>query len=137
MCYAVLEDGKILEKRVLLAGGETTGSLRPTGYIGHPRFHITPDHTIYVLCNLVGASPETQAQTGTYAIRIGADGTDSVPVRVPLQRRIPSAFFTATPRAGNRLTETADLLIADTIDGKSVARYARIRFCPADSPAGR
>ena len=47
-------------------------------------------------------------------------------------RRIPGNFFTATPRAGNRLTEAADLLIADTVDGKSVARYARVRFCAAD-----
>ena len=133
MCYGVLKDGKILEKRVLLAGGETTGPLRPTGYIGHPRFHITPDHSIYVLCNLVGATPETKVQTGTYAMRIESDGSVSAPVRIPLARRIPSTFFTATPRAGNRLTEAVDLLIADTIDGKSVARYARIRFCPADS----
>jgi len=128
MCYGVLENGKMLKKRVLVAGGETTGPLRPTGYIGHPRFHITPDHTMYVLCNLIGATPETKAQTGTYALRIESDGSVSAPVRIPLARRIPSTFFTATPRAGNRLTETADLLIADTIDGKSVARYARIRF---------
>ena len=132
----MLKDGKILKKRVLLAGGETTGPLRPTGYIGHPRFHITPDHTMYVLCNLIGATPETKAQTGTYAMRIESDGSVSVPVRILLARRIPSTFFTATPRAGNRLTETADLLIADTVEGKPVARYARIRFCPADSPAG-
>ncbi len=132
MCYGILKDGKILEKRVLLAGGETTGPLRPTGYIGHPRFHITPDHTVYVLCNLVGTTAETKEQTGTYALRIEPDGSVSPPVRVPLSRRIRSAFFTATPRAGNRLTEAADLLIADTVDGKPVARYARIRFCPAD-----
>ncbi len=137
MCCGVWKDGKTRDKRIRLSGGETSGPLRPTGCIGHPRFHITPDHTMYVLCNLVGATPETKAQTGTYAIRVGADGTDSVPVRIPLQRRIASTFFTATPRAGNRLTEAADLLIADTIDGKPVARYARIRFCPADSPAGR
>ena len=137
MCYGVLKDGKMLEKRVLLAGGETTGPLRPTGYIGHPRFHITPDHTIYVLCNIAGTTPQTTAQTGTYAMRIESDGRASAPVRIPLARRIPSTFFTATPRAGNRLTEAADLLIADTIDGKSVARYARIRFRPAGSPAGR
>jgi hypothetical protein len=136
MCYGVWKDGKMLEKRVLLAGGETTGPLRPTGYIGHPRFHITPDHTIYVLCNLVGATPETKLQTGTYAIRIGADGADSVPVRIPLRRRITGSFFTATPRAGNRLTEAADLLIADTVEDKSAARYARIRFHPSGSPAG-
>jgi hypothetical protein len=132
MCYGVLKDGKILEKRVLIAGGETTGPLRPTGYIGHPRLHITPDQTMYIVCNLVGSTPETTAETGTYAIRIESDGSFSVPVRIPLARRIPGVFFTATPRAGNRLTETADLLIADTVDGKPVARYARVRFCPAE-----
>ncbi len=132
MCYGVLKDGKVIEKRVLLAGGETTGPLRPTGYIGHPRFHITPDHTMYVLCNLVGTSAETKSQTGTYALRIGPEGAVSTPVRIPLSRPITSTLFTATPRAGNRLTESADLLIADTVDGKPVARYARIRFCPAE-----
>ena len=131
MCYGVLKDGKILEKRVLLAGGETTGPLQPTGYIGHPRFHITPDLTMYVLCNLVGTTAETKEQTGTYALRIEPDGSASVPVRIPLVRRISSTFFTATPRAGNRLTEAVDLLIADTVDGKPVARYARVRFCDA------
>lgn len=137
MCYGVLKDGKVLEKRVLLAGGETMGPLHPTGYIGHPRFHITPDHTMYVLCNLVGTTPDTKSQTGTYALRIELDGSVSAPVRIPLSRPITGAFFTATPRAGNRLTEAADLLIADTVDGKPVARYARIRFCPADSSAAR
>jgi len=132
MCYGVLKDGTILDKRILLAGGETAGPLRPTGYIGHPRFHSTPDHTIYVLCNLVGTTPQTTAQTGTYAMRIESDGSASVPVRIPFACSIPSAFFTATPRAGNRLTEAADLLIADTVDGRPVARYARIRFCSAD-----
>ena len=128
MCYGVLKDGKLLHKRVLLAGGETTGPLRPFGYIGHPRLHVTPDHTMYVLCNIAGGTPETQAQTGTYAIRIAADGTNSVPVRIPLQRRIPGVFFATTPRAGSPLSEEAHLLIADTIAGRPVARYARIRF---------
>jgi hypothetical protein len=46
-----------------------------------------------------------------------------------LERPITGAFFTATPRSGNPLTEAADLLIADTVGGKPVARYARVRFC--------
>lgn len=33
-------------------------------------------------------------------------------------------------RAGNQLTEAADLLIADTVNGTPVARYARIQFSP-------
>jgi len=65
----------------------------------------------------------------------GEDSTQnsfSLPPLAILRRKcrpIPGIFFTATPRAGNRLTDAADLLIADTIDGKPVARYARIRFC--------
>ncbi|NLF70384.1 MAG: D-aminoacylase [Candidatus Anammoximicrobium sp.] len=128
LCYAIVKDGKLVAKRTLLSGGETAGPVRPTGYIGHPRFHITPDHQIYILCNLVGTTAETKAQTGNYALRIEADGSVSTPVQMALARPIPGIFFTATPRAGNRLTEAADLLIADTIDGKPVARYARIRF---------
>jgi len=134
LCYGALRDGKLLEKRVLLAGGETTGPMRPSGYIGHPRLHVTLDHTLYVICKLTGTTPATREQSGTYALRIGPDGTVSVPVRIPLARPITSAFFTATPRAGNRLTDAADLLIADTIDGRPVVRYARIRFGPARSP---
>jgi hypothetical protein len=130
LCYGELKDGKVLEKRVLLAGGETTGPLRPHGYIGHPRFHITPDHTLYILCKITGTTPATQAQSGTYALRVEPDGSVSTPVRIPLKRAITGAFFTATPRSGNRLTDAADLLIADTIDGKPVVRYARIRFSP-------
>lgn len=136
VCYGILEQGRLISKQVVVSGGETTGPLRPTGIIGHPRLHITPNHTIYILCNMVGTTPETRLQTGTYAIRIDSDGSVSAPVRIPLARRITSTFFTATPRAGNQLTEAADLLIADTMDGKPVARYARIRFCPADSSAG-
>ena len=134
ICYGTLKDGKLLEKRVLFAGGETTGPVHPSGYIGHPRLHVTPDHTLYVICKLTGTTPATREQSGTYAVRIGAGGTVSAPVRIPLERPIKSAFFTATPRAGNRLTDAADLLIADTIDGRPVVRYARVRFGPAQSP---
>ena len=134
LCYAILKDGQVLQKRVLLAGGETTGPLEPHGYIGHPRFHITPDHSMYILCKIRGTTPETRPQSGTYALRVGADGAVSEPVRIPLERPPRSSFFTASPRAGNRLTETADLLIADTIDGKPVARYARLSFCPPYTP---
>lgn len=130
VCYGVLKKGKLLDKRVLFSGGETTGPVRPTGYIGHPRFHITPDHKLYILFNLRGATPESGDQSGTYAVRVEPDGSISAPVRIPLERPIAGAFFTATPRSGNRLTESVDLLIADTIDGRPAARYAQVRFVP-------
>ncbi len=135
MCYGLLKDGRLLEKRVLLSGGETAGPLHSTGYIGHPRLHITPDQTLYILCNLVGTTAATKPQTGTYALRLETDGSFSAPVRIPLSRPITGAFFTASPRAGCPLTEAADLLIADTLDGRPVARYARVRFAPSRSPS--
>ena len=131
LCYGILKEGKVLEKHVLCSGGETTGPLWPQG---RPRFHITPDHTLYVIYYLRGVSKETRDQSGNYAVRVGPDGAVSAPVRIPLERPIRSTFFTATPRSGTRLTDAADLLIADTIDGQPVVRYARIRFGPARSP---
>ncbi|MDD4870590.1 MAG: D-aminoacylase [Kiritimatiellae bacterium] len=123
--YGVLKQGRVVEKKVLLSGGETTGPVQPTG---RPRFHITPDQTLYILYNVVGTTPATKAQTGNYAVRVEGDGSISAAVRIPLQRPLTDTYFTASPRAGNRLSEAVDLLIADTIDGKPVARYARIRF---------
>ena len=124
--YGVLKEGKVLQKRALFSGGETTGPVQPTG---RPRFHITPDQTLYILYNVEGTTPATKAQTGSYAIRVEADGSISTAVRIPLQRPLTDTFFTTSPRSGNRLFEAADLLIADTVDGQPVARYVRIRFC--------
>lgn len=132
LCYGILKDGKVLEKRVLLSGGETGGPLRPSG---QARFHITPDNTLYLFYFVAGATPDTQKQTGNYAMRLGADGAWSAPVRIPWQRPVTSTFFTATPRSGNALTEAADLLIADTLDNKPIVRYARLRFIPSCAPA--
>jgi N-acyl-D-aspartate/D-glutamate deacylase len=123
--YAVLKEGRVLERRVLFAGGETTGPVRPSG---QPRFHVTPDHTLYLLFNLVGATPATSRQTGSYAARFEPNGQFSAPVRIPLERPLTDTFFTASPRAGNQLTDWADLLISDTLDNQPVARYARLRF---------
>ncbi|MCX6910959.1 MAG: hypothetical protein NTY01_23355, partial [Verrucomicrobia bacterium] len=131
--YGVLKQGKALQKRALFCGGETTGPVQPNG---QPRFHITPDQTLYILYNIVGTTPATKAQTGSYAVRVEADGSISAAVRIPLHRPLTGTFFTASPRSGNRLSDATDILIADTQDGKPVARYARIRFCRPGSPSG-
>jgi len=41
----------------VLAVGETCGPLRPTSHIGRPRLNVTPDHILYILCDLVGGTP--------------------------------------------------------------------------------
>jgi hypothetical protein len=133
LCYGVLKEGKMLEKRVLLSGGETTGPLRP---MGQPRFHVTPDHTLYLLYYVVGTTPQTKGQSGNYAMRLAADGSCSAAVRIPWERPVAGTFFTATPRSGNPLSEAADLLIADSIEGKPVVRYTRLGFALSRAPVG-
>lgn len=125
LCYAILDKGQVIAKRVLFAGGETTGPLQPAG---RPRFHVSPDQTCYVLFSLNGNTPSTQPQTGSYAVRVEADGSVSAPVRLPLPSLLTSTFFTATPRSGNQLSDCADLLVSGTVDGKPAARYVRLRF---------
>ena len=73
-------------------------------------------------------TPDTKAQSGTYAARIEKDGAISAPVRIPFKHPAAGGFYTATPRCGNQPSEAADLLIRDFIDGKPHARYARLRF---------
>lgn len=128
--YGTLREGKLLQKRMLLSGGDETGPLWPQG---RSRFHVTPDHSLYIICSLRGVSKETKGKTGNYALRIEDDETASAPVRIPLERPF-TMCFTATPRSGNRLTEAADLLISSSTGGRSEVRYARIRFCPPTSP---
>jgi len=130
MFYGILADGVLVERHQVLAGGETCGPLRPSGYIGHPRLHITPDHTLYILCNLVGGTPETRDQSGTWAVRIESGGGFSEPVRVPLEAPLAVPFFTASPRAGCALTEAVDILSTGRRDGQPVALYTRLRFVP-------
>jgi len=111
LCYGILKDGQLLEKRVLASGGDTTGSLWPEG---KPRFHITPKHELYIIYTVRGVSKETKPQSGNYAIRIAADGSASIPVRIPFEQPFRGTFFTATPRGGNQLAEAAELLVAGT-----------------------
>lgn len=131
--YGTLKQGKLLQKRALFCGGETTGPLQPTG---RPRFHVTPDQTLYILYCMIGTTPAAREQTGSYTVRVEADGSISAPVRIPLRYPLTDTFFSATPRSGNRPSEAADLLISDTQDGKPIARYARIRFGKATCPDG-
>ena len=131
LCYGVAKEGRVVEKRVLLSGGETTGPLWPEG---KPRFHVTPDHQIYILFYVRGATEQTKRETGLHALRIEPDGSASPHVRIPL-KYAGSTFYTTTPRSGNALTETAELLDSATVDGKSMNRYVRLRFRPRATPS--
>ncbi|MDX9979389.1 MAG: hypothetical protein RBU25_04985 [Lentisphaeria bacterium] len=128
--YGVVQDGKVLEKRTLCSGGETTGPLWPEG---KPRFHATPDHQLYILFYLRDVSTRTPKQTGLYAVRVETDGSVSPPVRIPVEHP-SSVFYTTTPRSGNPASETAELLGSAEIDGKLMNRYIRLRFQPAAAP---
>lgn len=123
--HGILKEGNVIAKKALFAGGETLGPVQPTG---RPRFHIDAKNGIYMLYNMSGTTAATRAQSGSYAVMLGEDGSMSVPVRLPVKKPLTDMFFTASPRAGNRLSDAADLLIADSANGKPVARYVRMRF---------
>lgn len=123
--HGLLKNGKVLSKRVLFCGGETTGPIQPSG---RPRFHIDAENRIYLLYNLLGTTPATKAESGSYTVMLHEDGAVSAPIRLPLKKPLTDMFFTASPRAGNRVSDAADLLVADSVDGKPVARYVRMRF---------
>lgn len=113
---------------------------QPVGGPARPEFlDFDPNHPEREPRHLVpewdGEPKFTEYTYRAFAMRIEPDGSISARVCIPLSRPITSTFLTATPRAGNPLTEAADLLIADSVDGKPAARYARIRFVqPAAIP---
>jgi len=123
--HAILNEGKIIAKKVLFAGGETLGPVQPAG---RPRFHVDTANRIYLFYNLQGATRETKTESGNFAVMLRADGTVSAPVRLPLAKPLTDVFFTASPRAGNHTSDAVDLLVADSADGKPVARYVRLSF---------
>jgi len=116
MCYGVLKDGKMLEKRVLLAGGETTGPLRPTGIIAHPRLHVTPDHTRPRLRSpCIGKQNQQSNGSSISKVRRSSRRTSrqirkaASGLHLPPQGNTPSAPASKMPLKVERVTRTTIL----------------------------
>jgi len=119
--YAVVRNGEVISRRTLVEAGEGANKEIPGG----GRFHVTPDHRLFVFYYISGkdAAGQPVSENRLMELRDDADGR---PVRVPLEHPFRS-FFTATVRAGSPPSTTLDLL-GERADSSATISYARIRL---------
>jgi hypothetical protein len=121
--YALLREGKVLNRCALVQAGEGHDGAVPTDldrecmpYVGPdggrivgdplatPRFHITPDGRLFVVYYVTDGAELSENRI----LEIEPDGTCSAPATIPLKHPL-TQFFTATPRAGCAPSWTLDL----------------------------
>lgn len=113
--YAVVDKGKVILRKTLLAGGEAGGKEIPRH---RARLHATKDGRLFAVYYLDG---KTRLQ------EIGPGGALGQRVAIPLKHAFMT-FFTATPRGGSPESDTLDLLGYQAGKKANVISYARIRL---------
>jgi hypothetical protein len=104
LAYAVVKDGKVIERRTLHESIEGKSALE----VGDARFHINPDGRLLAVYYVFGTDSNGNAIHENRLTEITTEGNSS-PVTIPFEfpfRR----FFTATVRAGSTVSDTIDLL---------------------------
>jgi len=126
--YAVVREGRVVERRTLFEGGEgASGEIPSAG-----RFHVTPDRRLLVVCHVGGRDAKGQALSENRLFEIVSGVGVGNAVRIGLAKPLTS-YFTATVRAGSPPSDTLDLLGLPA-DKPQTMRYARVRLHP---PKGR
>jgi hypothetical protein len=120
--YAMVREGNVVLRRTLAQGGEGLSAEIPSA----GRFHVAPDHRLFVFYYVAGADAAGQPVSENRLMELRSGGAASESVRVPL--KVPfTSFFTTTVRAGSPPSNALELL------GQRVGRplaigYARIRL---------
>lgn len=109
---AVVKDGKVTERKVLIEGTE---AIRP----GWSRFHVTPGGTLYALLSVGGMTPSNQL------MQVYPQTETPVMVPVPFEQAF-SSFFLASDRAGNLPSDLIDVY-GHRASGTTLS-YARLRI---------
>lgn len=118
--YAAVCRGEVLRRGAIQEWTEGgTSAERP----GSGRFHVLPDGRLLVLYYVSGQDAAGKALSENRLVEVLADGRTGAPVRVPVQKPIPS-FFTATPRSGNAPSALIDVFG----DVDQTMRYVRLRL---------
>jgi hypothetical protein len=120
--YAVVREGKIVLRRTLMLAEE--GKPGETG--SWPRFQVTPDNRLLVICYASGKSADGKTVSENRLIEIRPGGEISAPVRVPFNKPFTS-YFTATVRGGSPPSKTVELLGAREGTPLTMS-YARVRL---------
>ncbi|MFC1452952.1 hypothetical protein ACFLSJ_06360 [Verrucomicrobiota bacterium] len=152
LCYARLRGGELLMKTALAEGGEGTGTdvvpydlsgedatiewqgqrINPSR-VGTPRFWIAPDERLFALYYTSGTDREGCPVSENRLTEIRHDGTAGTTERVPLDNPL-SQFFTATERAGSKVSDVVDMLgyrageYTPLSDKPLAVSYARLRI---------
>jgi hypothetical protein len=103
--YAVVQEGEVILRRVLLVAEEGKANERP----GCSRFHITPDNRLFVFFYVSGSNTSGRSISENRLLEILPGGRISESVRVPLKHPFVD-FMTSTVRAGSLPSKTPNLL---------------------------
>ena len=120
LMHAVVRDGKVVQKRALLLGGEGASSETP----GEGRFHVTADNRLFVIYWVGGSDPDGKPVGENRLMELYPDGTSSSQIRVPLQHPLTS-FFSTTVRGGSPASDTIEIL-GHRADQSGAVSYARV-----------
>ncbi|MBC8871990.1 MAG: hypothetical protein H8E44_21375 [Planctomycetes bacterium] len=120
--YAIVRDGKVIERRTLVLAEE--GGANETASAG--RFQVACDNRLFVFYYVSGTNPQGKQVSENRLQELHADGTVSEPVKVPMEHPM-SAYFTATVRGGSPPSTTLDLL-GVRVGSSNTISYARIRL---------
>lgn len=120
--YAVVRQGRVLERRTLRSAIEGQSNEIP----GRARFHITPDHRLFVFYYVSGSNASGQPVSENRLMELLPGGTPGPERRVPLQKPFTD-FYTTTVRAGSPPSKMLELLGTRTGSSTNIC-YARIRL---------
>jgi hypothetical protein len=120
--YAVVREGKVIRRRTLMESTEDKPGV--AGSAG--RFHVTPNHRLFVVCYASGAVVGGPSVAENRIMEILPDGSPSAPVRLPLAKPFTS-YFTTTVRGGSPPSQTLEMLGTRAGTGNTIS-YAKVRL---------
>ncbi|MGO8927840.1 MAG: hypothetical protein ACLQU3_13250 [Limisphaerales bacterium] len=120
--YAIVREGKVVLRRALMLAEEG----KPGEIGSSPRFQVTPDNRLFVICYVNGQGADGKAVSENRLIEILPGSEVSAPVRLPFNRPFTS-YFTATVRGGSPASKTLDLL-GQRQGVPMTMSYARVRL---------
>ncbi len=120
--YAIVQDGRILQRQVLLVVEEGREGMTPH----FARFHVSKAGRLFVLCYVTGQDTSGHAVSENRMFELLPGGSITDPVTVPLTHPFVN-FFTATVRAGSPQSDTIDILGQPAGRSNTIA-YAQIEL---------
>ena len=119
--YAVVREGKVVDRRTLAATSDKAGDLTPA----YARFHVGTGEKLYVIAAGNMAGEKGTPAFGDFLAPVPPGGGKPAFTRIALKHPL-SNFFTNTPRGGSKPGDLIDLhgVAADPLE----LRYVRIRL---------